>query len=125
MYEGAWRSVRPRLQYHAHWLSVLGLCALLAGCGAAMLERSDDGRTVRYAGESGITALATLRQLTDVETQATQYGEFVVAIGGVEAGPGEFWAFLVNDTMVKEGAGTWIANIGDVIEWRLRKVPGT
>jgi len=125
MRECAWRSVRPWLHYHQRWLSVLGLCALLAGCGAAMLERSDDGRTVRYAGESGITALATLRQLTDVETQATQYGEFVVAIGGVEAGPGEFWAFLVNDTMVKEGAGTWMASIGDVIEWRLRKVPGT
>lgn len=109
----------------AAWWGALALCLLLAGCGSPTLERSADGRVVRYAGEPGVTALATLRSLAEVQTRTTQYGEFVVSIGGVAAGAGEFWAFLVNGEMVREGAGTWKASAGDLVEWRLRAMPGS
>ena len=70
-----------------------------------------------------MTALATLKALTGVATRDTQYGEFVVAIGGVPAGPGEFWSFSVTGELVPAGAGAWRASAGDVVEWRLRARP--
>ena len=107
----------------AHATVLTLVCLLLGACSAVDLESEDDGRVVRYAGEEGVTALATLKALTGVATRDTQYGEFVVAIGGVPAAPGEFWAFLVNGELVPEGAGTWRASAGDVGEWRLRAKP--
>lgn len=103
-------------------LILVGL--LLGACASINLEIEGDGRVVRYPGEEGVTALATLKSLTRVETRDTRYGEFVVAIGGVPAGTGEFWSFSANGELVPEGAGTWRASAGDVIEWRLRPTPG-
>ncbi len=94
----------------------------LGGCSASF-ERAVDGSWVRYPGQPGVTALETLKSLTQVTTRETRHGEFVAAIGGVAARPDQFWAFTVNGELVREGAGTWRAEAGDVVEWRLTAIP--
>ena len=106
------------------WCAALALCVLLGGCVSSGLEMAEEGRVVRYAGNPGETALTTLKALTEVQTRSTQYGEFVASIGGVTAGTDEFWVFLVNGEMVREGAGTWKSGDADVVEWYLRALPG-
>lgn len=82
-----------------------------------------DGTIVTYGGEAGVTALATLRSLTEVTTETSDFGEFVTGINGVEADPVvEFWGFYVNEEMAAVGASDYVAMEGDVIEWRLEAI---
>lgn len=78
--------------------------------------------TVSYGGVENITALATLRELCDVKTQSSDYGDFVTTIDGKDAGTENFWAFYVNDVMAEVGAGSYIAKDGDKIKWELTKI---
>lgn len=89
----------------------------------AKLTSSEDKKTVSYEGQTGKTALEVLKSLADVKTKNSSYGEFVVAINGVEAdGTAEFWSFYVNGTLANEGAGTYKSTSGEKIEWRVEKV---
>lgn len=89
----------------------------------AKLTSSEDKKTVSYEGQTGKTALEVLKSLADVKTKDSSYGEFVVAINGVEAdGTAEFWSFYVNGTLASEGAGTYKSTNGEKIEWRVEKV---
>lgn len=86
---------------------------------APALSFYDDGRVVAYGGEEGKAALEILRQYTEVNTQTSEFGDFVTGINGVEAGENEFWAFYVNGELASEGAGTYQTAAGEVIEWKL------
>ncbi len=86
------------------------------------IEFSQDGETVTYNGRDGQTALEVLRSLTTVETEDSDFGEFVVAINGVQADTDkEFWAFYVNGEQANEGAGTYESSDGDELQWRLEE----
>lgn len=82
---------------------------------------SDNGKLVVYDGVEGETALATLRSLTDVKAETSEFGEFVTGIGDVVANSenNEFWAFYVNEEQASVGAGSYTAVAGDKIEWKL------
>ncbi|MGH7157578.1 MAG: DUF4430 domain-containing protein [Candidatus Saccharimonadales bacterium] len=81
---------------------------------------SEDGKTVTYTGEEGVTALATLESLTSVTVKDSSFGKFVTGINGVEADESkEYWSFYVNGAYASEGAGTYTAKSGDLFEWRL------
>ncbi|MDR3298317.1 MAG: DUF4430 domain-containing protein [Candidatus Nomurabacteria bacterium] len=75
--------------------------------------------TVSYSGIEGETALATLKDLCDVESQGSDYGDFVTGIDGVDADTEHYWAFYVNDAYATEGAGTYKTKDGDSIKWEL------
>lgn len=86
------------------------------------IEFSQDGRTVTYSGRDGETALEVLESLTTVETEDSDFGEFVVAINGVQADTDkEFWAFYVNGEQASEGAGTYESSDEDELQWRLEE----
>ena len=86
----------------------------------ALVTLSDDGSMVTYQGEAGVTALDTLKSITEVATEESSFGEFVAGINGVEADSSkEFWAFYVNGELANEGAGTYVAEAGDTFEWRI------
>jgi len=83
-------------------------------------EITDDGKIVAYSGVTGESALATLRSLVDVETESSDFGEFVTSIAGVAAdSSSQFWAFYVNGELASVGAGDYQSATGDLIEWKL------
>lgn len=84
---------------------------------------SEDGRTVTYSGEEGKDALSILKELTEVATDSSDFGEFVTSINGVAADPDtEFWAFYVNGELASEGAGIYQTKSTDTIEWRIDRI---
>ncbi len=87
------------------------------------LTVAEDKKTVSYEGQEGQTALAILKTLTDVKTEESSFGEFVVGINGVEADSSkEYWSFYVNDAYGSEGAGTYQTKTGEQIKWVLEKL---
>jgi hypothetical protein len=83
-------------------------------------ETSNNGRTVTYKGEDGITALALLNK--NCQTESTGQGEssFITKINGVEANSSnEFWSFKVNGEMAMVGAGSHTTNSSETITWEL------
>ena len=79
-----------------------------------------DGKTVLYNGVAGEDALTTLRASASVETEESEFGEFVSAIEGVAAdSSSEYWAFYVNGELASVGADSYIAQEGDTVEWKL------
>lgn len=84
---------------------------------------SEDGKTVEYQGVEGTTALATLKSLTEVKTENSDFGEFVTSINGVGADSSkEYWSFYVNGKYSDEGAGTYEAKAGDSFKWQLEQL---
>lgn len=82
-----------------------------------------DGTVAAYDGVPGEIALTTLKSLTDVSVQESAYGEFVTGINGVEADSStNFWGFYVNGEMATVGAGEYVAEEGDQIEWQLTEL---
>ena len=87
---------------------------------AGNLYISPDNKLVSYDGVAGETALATLRRLTVVEVEVSDFGEFVTTINGLAADSSKaYWAFYVNSQMAAVGAGSYKAVLGDKLEWRL------
>ncbi len=83
------------------------------------------GRTeITYKGTPGITSLEQLKlEASDVVTQTSTYGELVDSIEGHKGGTdGKYWSFYVNGEMAQVGAGAYIQNEGDVIEWKFQKL---
>lgn len=93
----------------------------VASAGAQSIE---DGKKVSYDGIDGQSALALLKQYADVQTEEfAGIGEYVVSINGVAAdSTNNFWAFYVNDQQAQVGAGDYITESSDKIEWRLEDV---
>lgn len=84
---------------------------------------SENGTVVNYEGVSGQTALDTLKRLTAVRTQQSDFGEFVTGIGDIDANPAvNFWGFYVNGEMAVVGAGEYAAMDGDEIKWQLTEL---
>lgn len=97
--------------------------SVVDGVPAGSFRTNEDKTVFEHQGVAGEIALETLRNLTDVETQVSDFGEFVVAIGGVESDSGvNFWAFYVNGQQSEVGAGSYRAEEGDQIEWRIEEI---
>lgn len=87
------------------------------------LSANEDGTVVTYDAVVGVTALETLRSLTEVQTQNSDFGEFVTGIGGVDADSNtQYWSFYLNGEYASEGAGTLVGSDGDTFEWRLEEL---
>lgn len=102
------------------------LCAILLTACTSQLDMdvqiNASGEQVVYAAISGESALSTLKRFANVNTQTEDFGEFVIAIDGIEGnGDVRFWAFFVNGKKSREGASSYIAKPGDIFEWRLTK----
>jgi len=83
----------------------------------------EENKTASYTGVVGETALETLQSLTVVQTQSTSFGDQVTGIENMLSEDGiNFWAFYVNGEFANEGAGTFMPEDGDQIEWRLENI---
>jgi hypothetical protein len=84
---------------------------------------SEDRKIVSYEGVTGMTALEILKNLTNVTTEDSSFGEFVTSINGLEAiNNKEYWSFFVNGEYANEGAGTYKTTDGENLEWRLEEL---
>lgn len=83
------------------------------------------GRTeLSYQATPGITSLEQLKQEAgDVITTQSKYGELVDSIEGHKGGTdGKYWSFYVNGEMAQVGAGSYMQQEGDLIEWKFQKL---
>ena len=75
-----------------------------------------------YADENK-TALDLLKSAHKVVTKTfSGVGEFVESINGVKPDSKHFWAFYVNDKSSNVGAGAYIPNEGDKLEWKMEEI---
>ena len=117
---------------------ILGAATLaVAGCGESQTtKRADakpasttttetepkvdpDATTITYEGEDGETALELLEeQGYDVEVESSSLGEYVTAIGEVEATKTEYWSYEVDGKLPNVGADQYETKDGQQVEWR-------
>lgn len=83
------------------------------------LKSNQTGTILSFTAVAGKTVLETLTELAVVETQKSVYGDYVTGINGVSSSAEKFWLFYVNGQPATVGAGEYIAQAGDIIEWRL------
>jgi hypothetical protein len=88
----------------------------------AEVEQNDETQ-ITYAATAGKTALEQLLELNDtVVTQEASYGTYVDSINGLKGGEnGAYWIFFVNGEMASVGADAYIAEGGELIEWKYQE----
>lgn len=69
----------------------------------------------------GGTALVATETKVKIEKTGEKENAFITSIEGKAADPKkrEFWEFLVNGKQTKVGAGSYIVQNGDQIEWKI------
>jgi hypothetical protein len=78
-----------------------------------------DLRHVEYAGEDGETALELLEDNGyDVTTTHSSIGDYVTAIGDVEATRTTYWSYYVDGKLPNVGADAFTTKDGQRIEWK-------
>lgn len=84
---------------------------------------NEDGTVVTYEGIAGEIVLDTMKAGIAVRTDVNDFGEFVTGIGEVDADSSEnFWGYTVNGEFAQVGAGEYVAEEGDQIEWQLTQL---
>jgi len=74
---------------------------------------------ISYQGESGKTVLELLKTKTDVTTATSSFGEYVTSVNGEDGDGSKYWLFYVNGEPATVGAGEYVTEDNDEIEWRL------
>ncbi|OGL36103.1 hypothetical protein A3F05_02400 [Candidatus Saccharibacteria bacterium RIFCSPHIGHO2_12_FULL_47_17] len=75
---------------------------------------------VKYHGVEGQTALDLLKKYALVETKHYDFGDLVTSVNGTPGNGPKYWSFYVNDKLAEVGAGTYVTNDADTIEWKLQ-----
>lgn len=113
---------------------VVAVLLLVGGGGVWLANRSaepaeQDSATVQteeipgvisYDGQEGRTALELLKEQAEVETEDSDFGEFVKAINGEDGGGDKYWIFYADGQMASVGAGEYQTKDGETIEWKLQ-----
>jgi len=83
-------------------------------------QEQEDETIVSYAAVAGKNVLEQLQELNDtVVTQESTYGTYVDSINGLKGGDnGAYWIFFIDGEMASVGAGAYIAEGGELIEWK-------
>lgn len=83
-----------------------------------------DNEAKEFTTVDKTTALQFLKSKLKVETKTfSGVGEYVVAINGLTETTGKnFWAFYVNGKQAKVGAGDYVLQAGDKVEWKLEEI---
>lgn len=116
------------------WLAVVTAAIVVVGCGSAneppqsTTSRTTpptakqavdaDARRIVVEGRDGHTALDVLRDGGyDVSTKRSSLGEYVTAIGNVDATGSSFWLYSVDGAEPPVGADAYTTQDGERIEW--------
>lgn len=69
----------------------------------------------------GETALDILARTKSIETKEYSFGKAVESIEGVKNGTGgRFWIYYVNEKEMQIGAGEYVVQPNDIIEWKFK-----
>jgi len=84
---------------------------------------SPTGKELSFISPGSQTVLETLQRLgIPITFQGSGVNAFITAINGVEANSAsEFWAFYIDGEFAPLGAGSFIAEKGQQITWRLEQ----
>lgn len=84
------------------------------------IQDQNDQDYITYSGVEGEDALTTLKNVNDkVVTKTSDFGEYVDSINGLVGGTdGKYWSFYVDSKLSDIGAGSYISNGGEKIEWK-------
>lgn len=84
------------------------------------IQDQNDQDYITYSGVEGEDALTTLKNVNDkVVTKTSDFGEYVDSIDGLVGGTdGKYWSFYVDGKLSDIGAGSYISNGGEKIEWK-------
>lgn len=91
----------------------------LSGSNTAPAVQQVKQDAISYEGQVGKTAMELLKANYTVQTKESTYGEFVVAIEGMEGNGPKYWLFYVDDKQSEVGASAYTTKDGEKIEWRL------
>lgn len=88
------------------------------------LLKINDGKNLQSFDVSefiGKTALEATESKARVATNGTGVNAFVISIDGIEANTNrrEFWEFIVNGSQAQVGAGSYIIQNNDEIQWKI------
>ena len=77
---------------------------------------------VAYIGTKGLSILTQLRQVAQVETQTSSYGEYVTGINGLQGGTdGKYWTYYIDGKLATVGAASYTSIGGERVEWKFEK----
>jgi hypothetical protein len=88
---------------------------------AVLIIGETDPKSFDISGFIGKSALTATESVTEVVTNGTGENAFVTSVGGrpADAKKREFWEFLVNGSQAKVGAGSYIIQNNDQIQWKI------
>lgn len=67
------------------------------------------------------TALDLLAATNQIETKSYSFGKTVESIDGVRSENGKYWIYYINGQTASVGAGAYVLQPNDLIEWKLEK----
>lgn len=85
-----------------------------------VVNEEEDIEYITYTGVNGEDALTTLKGINNsVVTKTSDFGEYVESINGLVGGTDDkYWSFFVDEKLSDVGAGSYIANGEEKIEWK-------
>jgi hypothetical protein len=85
------------------------------------IKTGDDFQSFDISEFVGKTALSATESKSSVVTSGTGVNAYITSINGVEADAKkhEFWEFLVNGSQAQVGAGSYIIENGNEIQWKI------
>lgn len=88
-----------------------------------IVQAGDEEIQYELSDVVGKTALEATIEATGGEVVTEGEGEmaFITSINGIKTNPGkrEFWELVINGEPAKVGAGSYLVQTGDNIEWRI------
>jgi predicted small lipoprotein YifL len=115
----------PLIIFILSWMIAIAACAQRSPvktpkiATAPPTQATTERTVIAYEGEDGKTALEILKARARIRTSASQMGELVEEINGVNNGNGYYLIYYVNGAKANVGAGNYITKSGDKIEWKL------
>lgn len=85
-----------------------------------LVEQQKTSSDIIQARE-GETALDVLARTKNIEIKEYSFGKAVESIEGVKNGTGgRFWIYYVNDKEMQVGAGEYVVQPNDTVEWKFK-----
>lgn len=83
------------------------------------IEKNEQVEVVSFTAEPDKTVLDQLASHAAIETKESTYGTYVDSINGKKGGEGgKYWTFYVDGQMAQVGAGAYVTEGGEKIEWK-------
>lgn len=108
-------------------IALLGLAGFYASKNAKSavdnnsIQNVEAQQAFNYDCDEGKTALASLQEKAQIETQDSTVGIWVQSINGTSNNEDHFWMFYVNGELSQTAPEQYTCKVGDKIEWRYEK----